>query len=478
MTVFRLTLGSRTGLVAAAALLLTACAPAQDAPTPTIGVDVSHYLAVGDSYTAGFSAGGLTRTGQEYSFPNLLAQQLRGATAGAAFTQPLLDAGTGSGYLELVDFTAAGFPRARRVAGTAVRSTVVNPGACGGTDTVRLLLRSATAGNLPQNLGVPGLPLSQIETLGLGNDARATAGAGFNPYFERLLPAATNTTYLQAVATAAASATFFTFFQGLDDLMPYVRSGGQCGAAPTAAFANQMKLNAKKILDVLTAGGRQGIIAKLPAITSLPLLRLGKGDKLETRLQAQFGDTANVYIESPFNPSQAQRISDKDYVLATALAHVGQLTPVVVNGTTRMLPYGRDSRNPLRDADVLDAQSELNLVNSAISNYNNSDGTVANVPLGLNALAQLYKLPVIDASQGFRTLDVDVSLFNQVANVISVGGVQYSAEPVRGNFFSLDYYTLTPRGNGLLANAFITAINKAYRSNIPAVDVNSLPTTK
>jgi hypothetical protein len=48
---------------------------------------------------------------------------------------------------------------------------------------------------------------------------------------------------------------------------------------------------------------------------------------------------------------------------------------------------------------------------------------------------------------------------------------------VRGNFFSLDYYSLTPRGNDLLANTFIAAINKAYRSNIPAIDVNSLPTT-
>ena len=48
---------------------------------------------------------------------------------------------------------------------------------------------------------------------------------------------------------------------------------------------------------------------------------------------------------------------------------------------------------------------------------------------------------------------------------------------MRGNFFSLDYYSLTPRGNGLLANAFITAFNKAYRTNLSVIDVNSLPTT-
>ena len=55
--------------------------------------------------------------------------------------------------------------------------------------------------------------------------------------------------------------------------------------------------------------------------------------------------------------------------------------------------------------------------------------------------------------------------------------MQYSSEPVRGNFFSLDYYSLTPRGKGLLANACITAFKKAYRANLSVIDVNSLSTT-
>ena len=63
------------------------------------------------------------------------------------------------------------------------------------------------------------------------------------------------------------------------------------------------------------------------------------------------------------------------------------------------------------------------------------------------------------------------ALFDQVAGVISVGGVQYSSEPVRGNFYSLDYYTLTPRGNALLANTFITTFNKTCRANLPMVNV-------
>ena len=461
----------RAGLVAATALALHACAPGQDVPTPTASLNASRYLAVGDSYTAGQSAGGLTRASQEYAFPNLLAQQLRSAAPEAAFVQPLFEAGSGAGYLTLVDYPASGIARTRRVAGAAVRRTVISPAACGGPDTVRLLVRNASAGTLPQNLGVPGLGLGQIETAGLGNEASATPGGAFNPYFERLLPAADSRTYLQVVTSAAPAATFFTFFQGLDDLLPYMRSGGTCGAVPTTALSTLMKARAKKLLDVLTAGGRPGIIARLPAVITLPLLRTGQGLALEARLQKIFGDTARVYIQDPFGSGVGQHISDADYVLATALPRMGQPTRVVVGTTALLLPYGRDIRNPVRNADVLDVD-EVARIKDVIDKYNS--GTTSG--LGLDELAKSYNLPVVDAATGRRTLDLGF-LFSNVAGAISVGGVVYSAEPVRGNFFSLDYYSLTPRGNGLLANAFIAAINKAYRATIPSVEVNSLPTT-
>ena len=469
---FTFTFPGRAGFVVATALLLNACAPAQDTPAPVSGIDLSHYLAVGDSYTAGLSAGGLTRTSQDYSFPNLLAQQFAAASGGGSFTQPTLEAGTGTGFLSLLDFTATGLPRARRVAGTAVRRTVIDPAACGGPDTVRLFMRSATANALPQNLGVPGLKLSQIEVAGLGNEINATPGGAFNPYFERLLPAGDSRTYLQAVTTAASSATFFTFFQGLDELMPFIRSGGTCGTV-SVALAEPMKLNARKILDVLTANGHKGIILRLPDIKSLPLLRQGQGKNVEARLQAFYNDNALIYIENPFTPGGApQPITVDDYILATALPRVGQLTPVQVGTSMLMLPYGRDVRNPLRNADVLDKASELNALSGIISAYN--AGTTR--ALSLEALAKLYKLPIVDPAQSLNTLDTGL-LFTNVGNSVAIGGVVYSAEPVRGNFFSLDYYTLTPRGNALLANTCITAINKAYQANIPAVDVNRLPTT-
>jgi hypothetical protein len=478
---FCLNLGRATGFVAAATtLLLTACAPGQETPAPITNVNVSSYLAVGDTYTAGISAGGLTRNSQEYSFPNLLAKQFQAFSGGGAFTQPVID-GTGSGYLSFVDVTPLGYVRSRRVAGQAVRGTVITPNACIGFDTVRLLTRSATAGTLPQNLGIPGLALNQFEVTNLGNQSNATPGGAFNPYFERLLPAMDSRTYLQTLTTASNSATFFTFFQGLDDLMPYLVSGGECGpvlqGSTYVAFGNQMKINAKKALDVLTTNGRAGVIARLPSVTTLPLLSLGEGVKLDSTLQVRFGDNAHLYIEDPFGAGVTRPIGKGDYVLATAISRIGQLTPVVVGSNTLMLPYGRDIRNPLRDVDVLDSNNEMNFVNSIIASYNFTDNVNSPRAIpGLEQLAKAYNLPVVSTSTGERTLNLTNTLFSPVSELISVGGVQYSAQPLRGGFFSVDYYSLTPRGNGLLANAFITAINRAYRTNIPAIDVNKLPT--
>ena len=132
-----------------------------------------------------------------------------------------------------------------------------------------------------------------------------------------------------------------------------------------------------------------------------------------------------------------------------------------------MLPYGRDIRNPIRDDDVLDSR-ELSFVTGILNSYNVELERLA---------ADVYKRPVISASDTKRTLDTNTAFPNYVGESILIGGVVYTAEPVRGNFFSLDYYTLTPRGNALLANAFIRAINRSYRSNISNIDVNALPST-
>ena len=56
---------------------------------------------------------------------------------------------------------------------------------------------------------------------------------------------------------------------------------------------------------------------------------------------------------------------------------------------------------------------------------------------------------------------------------IQFDGVKYTATFVTGGAFSLDGVHLTGRGYGVIANEFIQAINKQYKSTLPVVNVNN-----
>lgn len=429
---------------------LAGCAPSQDAPTPSTGtLNVTKYVAVGDNYTAGYSDGGLTLTSQKYSFPALLAGQLAAVNPAAQFPQALLPAGNGTGYLTLRGVTATGLSQTSRVtAGRAVRSFYANPAACGGPDTT--FLYTQYTGPASQNLGIPNLGLTQIEVAGLGNAVNVQRTGQFNSYLERQLPANDNRTYLQTVTDGSNGATFFTFFMGMGDALPYVLSGGTCGTAPSTTL---LYPNARKILDVLKANGRQGVIALAPTLNSLPLLSQGSYVSIQSRFPQYNPDSIYITVGA-----SVRNFVATDYLLNSALQQLGTPQRVTLpGGGTAMLPYGLSKRNPIINRDVLDANEYLR-ANSPLTNLNTS----------LETYARTNKLPLL------RLQD---ELFDQVAGQISVNGVVYSADPIRGNFYSLDLFSLTPRGNALMANTFIRLINTTYQANIPQVDPNNLPVT-
>ncbi|GAA3999472.1 SGNH/GDSL hydrolase family protein [Hymenobacter fastidiosus] len=452
-------------------LTLLGCSPDQVVPASSAGpLNVSQYLAVGDNYTAGYSDGGLTLSSQQYSIPALLDQQFA-LTLGrvSTFPQPTLPEGTGTGYLRLQGFDASGLPQTKRVTtGRSTRGSFINPSACGGSADTTFLYSRAT-NTLPQNLGVPFMRLSQIETKGLGNEANLQRIGLFNPFLERLLPANDERTYLQAVTDASASATFFTFSMGLGDVLPYLLSGGSCTSAnPTSAAISLMKANVKKILDKVSDNGRRpGIIYLAPySMNQLPIL--GRGSIARVQALAKSNDTIYVQASTLSGAVLVRPMSAKnDYILPSGLAEFGKRQNVVLpGGGTASLRYGLHYRNPIKLRDVLD-EGEFGRVNQAVTTINDEAVRLAD---------KVYKLPVINRSVN------GVNLYSQISltppfNGISVNGVKYTDELIRGNFYSLDQYSLTPRGNAIMANAIIREINRFYKASIPLLDPNTLPTT-
>ncbi|MDD4555498.1 MAG: membrane lipoprotein lipid attachment site-containing protein, partial [Bacteroidales bacterium] len=66
-------------------------------PASSNGVDFSNYVAVGNSLTSGHSDNALYLSGQQNSYPNILASQFQ-TVGGGAFRQPLIGTEDGVGF--------------------------------------------------------------------------------------------------------------------------------------------------------------------------------------------------------------------------------------------------------------------------------------------------------------------------------------------------------------------------------------------
>ena len=89
---------------------------------------------------------------------------------------------------------------------------------------------------------------------------------------------------------------------------------------------------------------------------------------------------------------------------------------------------------------------------------------------GINTIQQLA------TNNNLVYLDMN-EFFDSFANGgRTIQGINYTLEYISGGIFSLDGYTLTPRGNAILANEIIKKINRQYNSKIPEVDVSQFET--
>ena len=135
----------------------------------------SSYVAIGNSLTSGFMDGTMSRVGQSYSFPNLLAQQFS-VVGGGPFTQPSFSEDVNNvGGLTFM--------------GTQImNSRLVIDAQAGGPEPLNMpstitLTPQATAYN---NMGVPNAKSFHVLAPGYGNPAgMQTTPISANPYFIR-----------------------------------------------------------------------------------------------------------------------------------------------------------------------------------------------------------------------------------------------------------------------------------------------------
>lgn len=450
--------------------------------------DLSNYVALGNSVTAGLSDAALFIAGQDASFPNMLAGSFAEA-GGGDFRIPYMADNLGGmtlggqpipnlGNRLYLDFST-GSPRPVPVAGQ-------------GTTEV-----SNTLSGSFNNMGVPGAKSFHLVAPGYGSVAGVALGLA-NPYYARFASGPSATVLVDALSQ---SPTFFTLWIGSNDVLSYATSGGagvdQTGNTDATTYGGNDITDPtlfgfvyNSLLQGLTAGGAKGVVANIPDVTAIPffttvphnpvpldaataallngayaaynggvaqLAGLGvisaeEAARRTISFQAGAGNAVVILDEdltdlTPYNPGliSMRQATAEDLLVFTSQTIIGTLAnpqdPTSINGVAV----------PLADKWVLTPE-EQEAVRTAVAAYNQ---TIA-------ALAQLYDLGLVDVHTFYNTVvETGVPLAD--------GSVVTDAYATGGGF-SLDGVHPSPRGSALLANEFIKVMETKFGAVLPKIN--------
>lgn len=424
--------------------LLSGCKPKLDAPEPTKGdLDVSRYVAIGNSITAGFADAALYYDGQMVSYPNLIAEQFK-QIGGGEFRQPLVpqaSAGIGSSG------------NAKSVLGYKTDCkgvTGLSPVPFAQTGDFSIFTTSIAGQGPFNNMGIPGAKATTAVYPGYGNPANGFGN--YNPFFTRILQSSEFATASMLSKAASQNPTFFSVFIGNNDVLAYALAGGAADAVTPSAGGPGIGFDASydAIINTMTANGAKGVVGSIPDVTSIPFATTipYNGLTLDATQAAQlnaayaplglsFREGSNAFvIRDSLSPGGIRQIRSDEYVLLT--------TP---QDSLKCAGWG--SSKPIRNKYIL-TQPEISKIQTAVAAYN-------------------AKIRSAAAAKGLAYVDVNAFMAKAKSGIV-YNGINTSATFVSGGAFSLDGVHLTPRANALLANEFIKAINSQYGSTIPQVD--------
>lgn len=492
------------------ALGFVSCEPEFDSPVTDAGfytsgtANLSKYVSVGNSLTAGYADGALYITGQDNSYPNIMAEQF-GFAGGGEFRQPLMNDNIGGLLLGGQQITENRF--------------VLAVGPDGKPGPVRLQGASTTeitnhlSGSF-NNMGVPGAKSFHLVAPGYGNVAGVPTGAA-NPYFARFASSDNTTVIADAVAQ---SPSFFSLWIGNNDILSYATSGGsgvdQTGNMDPSTYGgnditdpNVFASVYSAQVEALTANGAKGVLVNIPEVTSIPyfttvptkaipldaataaainaqfaayntqilpamvgvgvitpeeaalrMINFSAGQNFPITTDGDLTNLTDILQGPPFSlpaPTaallgQLRQVNSNDLIVLTASSVLGT-TPDPSN------PQGVIGVSiPLADQFVL-AKSEQARISTATASYN---GTI-------QALA---------AAKGLAYVDAKSELMKLANGGIPYDGGILTSQFVTGGAFSLDGVHPTPRGYAYIANLIIKATNSTYDATIPTVHIGNYAT--
>ncbi|MBI9037464.1 MAG: SGNH/GDSL hydrolase family protein [Bacteroidales bacterium] len=431
--------------------ILFACEPKTDDFSPSKGsADFTSYIAIGNSLTAGYADGALYTSGQKYSFPNILANQLKTVGMEGEFKQPIINTENGvgvSGSSLVTKFILNYSTDCYGITSVGPVRAVKDPDQA----TLQAELFTSVASQGPfNNIGIPSLKSIHVFAPNYGT---------LNPYYGRFAENPAADPVIDEFGKI--DYTFFTLWLGNNDVLSYALAGGDgevitpMPGTPGIGFAASMDA----IITDLTYFEAKGAVANIPDIMSIPyftfmqtqipynglvLVRQGQVDSLNAAYQPlgiTFSLGQNPFIVTDATSGYPRKMKETDIFLLSL-------------PTDSLKCFGFGSSIPIPHKYILD-ETEIGKINTAVTEFN----------VKIKDLALLHNAVLVDMN----------SYLDEFITGMDFDGIHFSSKFISGNLFSLDGIHLTPQGNAIVANYFIDKINAAYNANIPKVSISDYP---
>ncbi len=414
-------------------LVFSSCQPKYEKPETNSGeTDPSKFVMVGSTFSSGYTDDALFHDGQQQSIGYFISQCLN-STGSSVYHQPLVPEGS-------VGLSTSGL--SRLILGyktdclnitslSPIRETTMGDAS---------ILNNMYTGTPFNNMGIPGLRVSELTAPDYTN---------VNPYFSRM---ASSDTASVMGDILAVDASLFSVFIGLDDFMPYIKSGARDDSLPELP---QFENAYRGLLTSLTANGAKGVIATIPDPTSAPYFTTIPWNGLTL-------DSANnATLNQIYNPLDFYfEVGSNPFMIEDPTANMFGIRPMQ-EGELLLLSVPLDSVKchkmgtlfPLRNEFILKL-SELEEIRARISETN----TI------IRSLAAEFDLALVEADVFFAELE----------SGFPYNGINLGTGFISGRAYGLDGLRFNARTNAIFANEFIKAINQKYNARFPEVNASNL----
>lgn len=271
------------------------------------------------------------------------------------------------------------------------------------------------------NLGAPCLGVADIE--------RRQVEC---PYLNRFSDTAIS--YLELVDNSKAS--FFTLELGFDDVWKFSTLG------KALITPHEFEEKYRKLILTIRKHTQKGVLITIPDLTLTPYLLASK---------SFFKDNETC------NPVPYYIVTDKGEKKLAGPSDFVSLY-YIIKYLKNYPEIGSTPNNPIPAYIAIDSTeaSELSYMTQV---YNQI----------IYDLGKEYQLPVCDLNKMISDLK---------SNELVEDGVHFNDEFIFGGFYTLDGYSLSPRGNALLTNRLIEIINTQYKARIPFLNILDFPGQK